>query len=326
MKKWIWTVIILLVIGFVGFQYFNSKSNAQEATAQVRTATVQKGKLEVKISGSGSVASVTSADITAAADNQEIDEVLVAAGEEVNAGDELITFTDGSDPITAPAAGTITSVSVAAGQRVTSGQAVAHLTNYQDFQTVIQVDELDISKIKVDQTADITVSAYPDKTFTGKVTAVAAEGTSSNGVATFDVTIHIENPENLKVGMSTEASILTESKEDALYVPVDAVHTNGDQKYVIVTSASNGSGSSEAATEQKTVKTGIANEDYVEITEGLSEGETIQLPALAASSSSTSEQGRSMQGFGGMGGFSGGVPQGRMGGTSGGSMSGRGGQ
>ncbi|WP_462413128.1 efflux RND transporter periplasmic adaptor subunit [Neobacillus sp. Marseille-QA0830] len=315
MKKWIWIVISVLVIGFVGFQYFNSKTSAQEASAQVRTATVQKGKLEVKISGSGTVASVTNSDVTATNDNNEIDEVLVAAGDVVNAGDELVTFTDGSDPITAPAAGTITTVSVAEGQRVTSGQTVAHLTNYSDFQTVIQVDELDISKVKVDQTAEITASAFSDKTYTGKVTAVAEEGTSSNGVSTFDVTIHIENPENLKIGMSTEANILTESKNDALYVPVDAVYTNGDQKYVIVVS-----GSDSSSTEQKTVKTGIANEDNVEITEGVSEGDTLQLPALATSNSTSSTtSGRSMQGFGGssMGGMTGGgmPPSGNRGGS-----------
>jgi HlyD family secretion protein len=209
----------------------------------------------------------------------------------------------------------VTTVSVAAGERVTNGQVVAHLTNYKDLQTVVQIDELDIPKIKTGQSVSLTVSAYPDQTFTGKVTAIAAEGTSTNGVSTFDVTVHIDKTANLKVGMSTEASILTDSKANALYVPIDAVHTANNQKYVVVASASTDSQTN--TTQQKTVKTGLANDDYVEITEGVTVGETIQLPQLAtSSSSSTTKSGNMMGGMGGMGGMQpsgGGVSSGRSG-------------
>ncbi|WP_040205148.1 efflux RND transporter periplasmic adaptor subunit [Neobacillus jeddahensis] len=306
MKKWIWIIISVLVIGFVGFQWYNSKNISSEVTTQVRTTTVQKGKLEVKISGSGSIEPVTSEDIKATENNDEIDEVLVAAGDKVSAGDELVTFTDDSDPITASVDGTITSVEVKAGERVTNGLVVAHVTNYEDLQTVVQVDELDIPKVKKDQTVSLTVSAYADETYTGKVTDVAEEGTSANGTSTFDVTIHIDKPTNLKVGMSTEASILTDSKEDALYVPVDAVHTNNNEKYVITTTAGASADSSAATSAQKTVKTGLATDEYVEITEGLSEGEAIQLPELSSGSTTSTQQGRMIQGMGGMGGMSGG--------------------
>ncbi|MFP5110380.1 efflux RND transporter periplasmic adaptor subunit [Neobacillus sp. C211] len=306
MKKLIWILISVLVIGFVGFQYYKSKTVSTETTAQTRTALVQQGKLEVKISGSGTVAPVTSEDIKSTVDNDEIDEVLVSSGDTVSEGDELITFTDDSDPITAPADGKITTISVTDGERVTNGQVIAHLTDYENLQTVVQVDELDITKIKKKQTVSITVSAYPDTTFTGKVTDIAAEGTSANGTSTFDVTIHIDQPKNLKVGMSTEASILTESKENALYVPVDGVYTSNNKKYVVVTATSTDASSASSASQQKTVKTGISTDDYVELTEGVSAGETIQLPALATSSSSNNQSGRMQGGMGGMGAMTGG--------------------
>ena len=306
MKKWIWILVSVLVIGFVGYQWVNSKNSTSEVSAQVRSATVQKGKLEVKISGSGTVEPVTSEDIKATEDNNEIDEVVVAAGDQVSEGDELVTFTDDSDPITAPADGTITSISVKAGERVTNGFAVAHLTDYEDLQTVVQVDELDIPKVKIGQTVSINASAYPDETYSGKVTEVAEEGTSNNGSSTFDVTIHIEKPKSLKVGMSTEASILTNSKYDALYVPVDAVYTNNNEKYVIVASASTNTDNTTGATNQKIVKTGISTDEYVEITEGVSAGESVQLPQLSSTSSTTNQQGQMMKSMNGMNG--GGMP------------------
>ncbi|MCM3571031.1 efflux RND transporter periplasmic adaptor subunit [Neobacillus mesonae] len=316
MKKWIWIAAGIIIVGFIGFQWFNTKNSSAEAIQQVRTAVVQKGKLEVKVSGSGTVESVTSEDIESDEDNKEIDEVLVSEGEKVKEGDELVTFMDGSDPITAPADGTITTVSVKDGDRVTKNQVVGHLTNYEDLQTVVPIDELDIPKVKKNQTASVTVNAYPDQTFTGKVTKVANEGSSENGTSTFDVTIHINQPKSLKVGMSTEASILTETKENALYVPVDAVHTNNNEKYVIAAAESTSNHSadkdskSSAMAQRKIVKTGIANEEYVEITEGVTEGESIQLPQLAAGTSSSNQQRRMMQGMGGMGQMGGGMSSG----------------
>jgi len=325
LKKVIWILVSVVVIGFVGFQYYKSKTVSTEAATQTRTAVVQQGKLEVKISGSGTVEPVTSEDIKATDDNNEIDEVLVSAGDKVSEGDELITFTDDSDPITAPADGTITTVSVLEGERVTNGQVVAHLTDYKNLQTVVAVDELDITKIKKKQTVSLTVSAYPDTTYTGKVTAIAAEGTSANGTSTFDVTIHIDKPTNLKVGMSTEASILTQSKENALYVPVDGVYTNNNEKYVIVTGATTDTSSNATAgtSQQKTVKTGISTDEYVELTEGVTAGETIQLPELATSSSSNSQGGMMRGNMGGMGAMTGGgMPPG---GNGQGAQSGKGG-
>ncbi|MFF2450256.1 efflux RND transporter periplasmic adaptor subunit [Neobacillus sp. NPDC058068] len=299
MKKWILIAVGVLVVGFVGYQWYSSKTSTQQASAEVRTATVQKGTLEVKISGSGTVQAITSEDIKSTIDTNQIDEVLVTVGEEVKKGAVLMTYIDGSDPVIAPADGVITTIAVQNGERVNNGQVVAHLTNYKDLQTVVQIDELDIPKIKNGQTVSLKVNAYPDESFTGKVTAVAEEGSSANGVSTFDVTIHIDKPDNLKVGMSAEASILTASKENALLVPLDAVYTRNNQKYVIELTDSQNSG-----TEQKIVKTGLANEDYVEITEGIAEGQTIQLPQLAVGGSSTNSN-RMMQGggFGGMGGM-----------------------
>ena len=95
MKKWIIIAVGVLVVGVVGYQWYSAQTTAQSVTTHVRTAVAQKGKLEVKISGSGTVQPVTSEDIKSIINNNVIDEVLVAEGEEVKKGDELITFTDG---------------------------------------------------------------------------------------------------------------------------------------------------------------------------------------------------------------------------------------
>lgn len=324
MKKWIFIIIGVIVIGFVGYKWFSSKSTAQQQmSSQIRTASVQKGKLQVYVTGSGTVSPVTSEDILAPSNNNSIDQVLVSTNESVKKGEDLITFTDGSDPIIAPADGVITTISVAAGERVNAGQAVAHLTNYSILQTVVQIDELDIPKVKVGQPVTVKINAYPDQSYTGTVSAIANEGTSTNGVSTFDVTIQLGNIQNLKVGMSTEASILTASKDNALYVPIEAVHSRGSQKFVILGSSNSNQNSNQngfGGIQMQPVETGLTNDNFVEITKGLSEGETVRLPQLAINSSSA------MSGRGGfmMGGFGGGGGMYRGGSFGGGSRNGMG--
>jgi HlyD family secretion protein len=304
MKKWIFIVIGILIVGYGGYEVYASKTNNnnQQSLIQNRTATVQKGKLDVTVSGTGTVEPVTSEDIVPPNNNNEIADVLVSAGESVKSGEDLVTFTDGSAPITAPADGVITTISVAAGESVKAGSVVAHLTNYSNFKTTVSIDELDIPNVQVGQTATIKVNALPDQIITGKVTGVANEGTSTNGVSTFNVDVSIDNPQNLKVGMSTEADILTASKDNAIYVPLDAVHSVNGQKFVILASSSNSSQSQgqNMAANRVTVKTGLATADYVEITQGLTEGQVVSLPNLATSSSSSkSSNSRGM--FSGMG-------------------------
>lgn len=283
MKKLI-TIGTVLVLAIGGSVWFFMKDNAEPAIAKSVTATVEKGDLEVQISGSGSVAAINSEDITSSITG-EVDEVLVEKNELVEKGDELITFTDGSDPITAPFDGTVTTMDVEEGDRVSSSEVLAHVTDYKKLKTTISVDELDVPSVKKGQTVEIKASAFEDETFTGEVTSVAKEGTYENGVSSFDVTIKIDKPGDIKIGMSTEVSILTTSVKDALYVPIEAVQIDGEEKYVNIQQSDTTEG---AASTKKVVETGISNDRYIEITSGLEEGQFVSLPITINESSTGS--------------------------------------
>lgn len=289
MKKLI-LIGTVLVLAIGGCVWFFMKDNAEPVIAKSVTATVEKGDLEVQISGSGSVAAINSEDITSSV-TDEVDEVLVAKNELVEKGDELITFTDGSDPITAPFDGTVTTLDVEEGDRVSSSEVVAHVTDYKKLKTTISVDELDVPSVKKGQKVEIKASAFEDETFTGEVTSVAKEGTYENGVSSFDVTIKIDKPGDIKIGMSTEVSIVTNSVKDVLYVPIEAVQMDGEEKYVNIQQ----SGATEGATSTKaTVETGISNDRYIEITSGLEEGQYVSLP-ITINESSTGSGGDGMR-------------------------------
>lgn len=141
------------------------------------------------------------------------------------------------DPILAPIDGILATFDVEAGDAISPNGEFGEVVNFAQLQMVVGIDELDISKVKLAQEAQILVEALPDDTFTGKVVSIADEGTTSNGVASFDVTINLTKADNLKVGMSAEASIMTASKTDALYVPIEAVQSAQGQYFVMVPSS-----------------------------------------------------------------------------------------
>lgn len=125
--------------------------------------------------------------------------------------------------VVAPIDGKITASDVAVGDEVQGNAVIAEIVDYTALSFVIQVDELDIPQMKVGQVAQVHLNALPDTTFEGTVAELAQEGTASNGVAAYDVTIALSNIDGIIAGMSGQADIIIESKQDVVVVPVDAV-------------------------------------------------------------------------------------------------------
>ena len=126
------------------------------------------------------------------------------------------------------------------GDGVKSGQTVFKVSNYDLMEFQIPVDELDIAKIQTNQAVNVTVDALPEtsaKPLKGIVTKIAQEGTSSNGVTTYPVTVQLtESNSSLKVGMNANGEIIVNEKTNALYVPIEAVQKRENSNIVFVKS------------------------------------------------------------------------------------------
>lgn len=155
------------------------------------------------------------------------------------------------------------------------------MPNFDELEFQAQMDELDIPNIKVDQAVKVTVTALPDKTFTGKVKTIADQGQAQNGVSTFPVTISLDSTEGLKSGMTADASILVNEKKNALYVPIEAVQKSDDDRYYVMIPKKEKEGRTKKV--KQFVETGLHNEDNIEITKGLEKGDTIILPSKKSS-------------------------------------------
>ncbi len=136
--------------------------------------------------------------------------------------------------ITAPIAGTVVTKSANVGENVQNGSSATSLAVIYDLTEVtfdMNIDELDISNVSVGQTVEVTADAFDDETFTGTVTKISMEGTSSNGVTYYPVTVTMTDFGGLLPGMNVEGVIILDESENALAIPVDALQ-RGNKVYV----------------------------------------------------------------------------------------------
>ncbi|MTK12616.1 MAG: efflux RND transporter periplasmic adaptor subunit [Clostridiaceae bacterium] len=309
MKKVTISIMIIAVLGFGGFGVYksiNANAATQSKTSQIVKAKASVQNIQKSVSGSGSVES-SSTDTLKASSRDTIQSVLVSKNQVVTKGQELITFVNGSDPIVAPYDGVISDISVSSSDSVNASQQLMTIFDDKNLLTKISVDETDLANLKVGQKADIKVNAFPDVKFTGVIKDISQQGTYSNGVSNFDVTIAFDDIHDIKVGMSTEATIVTASKDNVLAVPVEAVKDIKGEKYVLVFKDNT------TPTLQK-VEVGISNGRMVEITNGLVAGQEIELPQVQSSNNNSSK----MRGMGGFQMMQGGGGGGRNNRTSGG--------
>lgn len=206
--------------------------------------------------------------------------------------------------LTAPISGTVYSVSEL--EDLESGETDEVLTLAPDvsMSVTISVDEDDILSLALDQTAEITVSSLGDEVLSGTVTEI--DKTASDG--SYTAVITLDKVEGMLPGMTAEVDIRIEGVDDALLIPVDALHQTSSGYYVY-TSYDEDSGEYGGRVD---VVPGLSNSSYVEIKSGLAEGDTVYY--------TESQNFFSAMGFGGMGGgqrddFGGGeMPSGDFGG------------
>lgn len=216
-----------------------------------------------------------------------------------------------SPELTAPYDGLITAVDTTAGTQVYKGGAIVTIVDPTKFETVVPVDETDISKVSVNETATVTLDAISGLVLPATVTYISPTATTSSGVVSYPVTITIDSDKalsqgatkeqigQLKEGLTTTVDIVYQQATDALLIPTRAISygANGTTVNVI----SNG------VTTTKTIKTGISDAKNTVVTEGLSEGDVVTYTRTTVQSvTTTTTASRSnnniMQGLGGQGG------------------------
>lgn len=138
--------------------------------------------------------------------------------------------------ITAPISGKIIQKNSKAGDKLDNSNSNTVMAIIADLSSLIfeiSVDELDISNIEEGQTVTVTADALEGQTFTGHVENVSIVGSSQNGVTSYPVKVVMDDglDSGLIPGMNVNASIVIDSREDVLRIPISAVN-RGNIVYV----------------------------------------------------------------------------------------------
>lgn len=170
--------------------------------------------------------------------------------------------------ITAPVSGVIDSLTIEEGGYAVQNQTVAVITDYDKLKVSIKIDEYDIGDVSTGDPVSVYINAL-DKTIDGTVGEISRKAVSSGGISYFTADIALSSDENVRAGMSVEVRRTTADLKDTLSISMDALQYEDDNTaYVLVKRGEN-------EPEKVYITVGVTDGTYVQITDGISEGDVI---------------------------------------------------
>jgi multidrug efflux pump subunit AcrA (membrane-fusion protein) len=168
--------------------------------------------------------------------------------------------------VVAPMTGYVSDRPVALGEYVTTSSKVVTIVRTNPLRMKIDIPEQAISSIQTGQSISLTVSAYPNQTFNGRIARVSPSVTATS--RTLTVEAEVENGNNsLKPGQFATVRILLPQSDPAVLVPVRAVHTEGGSSRVFVIK--------DGRADQRLVQLGQTEGDLIEIRTGVAADEPV---------------------------------------------------
>jgi Cu(I)/Ag(I) efflux system membrane fusion protein len=170
-----------------------------------------------------------------------------------------------------PVAGIVTEKKALQGMRFMPGEALYQVADLTAVWVVADVFEQDIGLIKSGSKATVRINAYPDKAFTGAITYVYP--TMNAETRTVPVRIEVANASQLlKPGMFAQVELPVAAKGSVVTIPTSAVIDSGTRRIVLIQAG-------EGRFEPREVKLGARSDTYVEVIEGVMDGEPVVVAA-----------------------------------------------
>lgn len=262
----------------------------------LETAKVARGNISAGISCVGVVTPRSRIEIKSAVAGR-IENILVNEGDNVKKGQELALVSSSdraalldaarakgaeevkywedvykASPVIAPLDGFIIVRTMQPGQSIDLSTPVLVMADKLIVQS--QVDETDLSRVKLGQNADIALDAYQDQKIPGKVEHIAYESQVVNNVTIYQVNVlPFKVPPYFRSGMSANVNFFLSEKKNALILPVNAVKKIRGNSSVFVKAEE------KKAPAVKMVTTGLEDDKYIEIISGLKEGDEVLIPS-----------------------------------------------
>jgi macrolide-specific efflux system membrane fusion protein len=178
-------------------------------------------------------------------------------------------------PIMAPISGTLILKNVEPGQTFTTTDAIFTMSDRLTVKA--QVDETDISQIKLKQKGQIVLDAYPNQKISATVDEIAFDAKTINSVTTYIVDVLPEKtPDFMRSGMTANVTFFIEEKKDILLVPNEALKVSDGHTLVNVSAP-------DGKQIPREIKLGLTDGKNTEVLGGLNEGESVVIAEVKLS-------------------------------------------
>ena len=266
LKRLIWTVVILLVIGVAGWSVYSRLMSEYRITFDPYTAMT--GSISNSLSFTGSMQLIDSASYTASSDGK-VRDVYVSVGDQVRDGDKLMRLS-GGETIEAEFDGTVSSVDVVKGDEVKAGDSLITVADFDHMVVSVRVGESNISEVAAGQECKVTVSSA-NATFDSVIDTIDYASYSGNNVAYYTAKVKVDTSgaENVWPGMQATVTITLDEAKDVTVLKMDALSTMRDNTAYVYKENADGE------MEEVVVTVGVSNGNYVEIKDGVVSGETV---------------------------------------------------
>ncbi|MGD9495423.1 MAG: efflux RND transporter periplasmic adaptor subunit, partial [Armatimonadota bacterium] len=284
--------------GEISISVRDSELESAQATlteAQASLAVAQAGRRQVQVREGELTAAQRAVDqaeaaleraragtLTDAARKQEIESAMAELARTQSALDE-VQYNFEYTTIVAPRDGVVLAKHVEEGTVIPAGTAalaqgtaIVTLADITEMYVLAEVDEVDISRVALNQPVDISVETLPNAQITGHVDKIFPQGQEEENVVYFPVRIKIDKLHpDLRPGMTADVSILIAERENVLLVPDAAIDRSGGRAVVQVVETEG------AEPVDRPVRVGVTDYEQAEIISGLKVGEKVLLPPAA---------------------------------------------
>lgn len=325
-KKWMTAIAILLLLGGAAyFVVFRLHGRHRRNDSTVETVKAELGTIQDAVEATGEVLPLNRVEIKPPIGGR-IEKLLVQEGDKVASG-EILAWMSSTDraaildaalakgpeeykhwldtykptPVVAPLSGTIILLNVVVGQTVDATTVIYAMSDRLIVKA--DVDETDISRVRMGMPAVITLDSYPDAPIDGTVFQILYEGINSNNVITYGVKIKPNKvPPFFRSQMTANIKLISKKKDNVILLPESAIipTPSGDRQVMVP--------GPKGKPVPRIVQVGLENGDHAEITDGVEAGEAVLVirkrytPQQAAANSPLVMSGRSNKGTGGGGG------------------------
>jgi HlyD family secretion protein len=169
------------------------------------------------------------------------------------------------------------------------GTPILQVADLSQMRVRLNLNELDVAKVRVGMPVEITVDALPERKFRGVVRKIAPaaqsnpqQQTASLGVVKFAVEVYLNQTDDaLRPGMTARCRIITARKANTLRLPLEALGKEGDRDYVLRIVPNQTEPNGKPKTEKVFVKVGLRSANYAEILDGVREGDKVLKPPFS---------------------------------------------